>query len=123
MVAYTVTSKSEEEVMVPAQGSPSAPGFCLSTGCHGSHCSQGLVWDQPFNRIKEQWLVPRNQSSYPAPDPEVWDQQKLDTSLCTRDLGNASCSLLADLRDKQHPHLTSNCSVFSVFIHRLPGCS
>lgn len=32
MVAYTVTSEREEVVMVPAEGSPSAPGFCLSTG-------------------------------------------------------------------------------------------
>lgn len=31
MVAYIVTSETEEEVMVPARGSPSAPGFCLST--------------------------------------------------------------------------------------------
>lgn len=32
MGAYTVTSESEEEVMFPGQGSPSAHGFCLSIG-------------------------------------------------------------------------------------------
>lgn len=79
MVACIVTSESEGGGDSPCWRLSLPLGSAPVSYGHQGPCSWVLVWDQPLNRIKEQWLVPvvvgnlpGNQSADPTPDPKVW---------------------------------------------------